>query len=190
MPKQKITKAMVVEAAFELAREQGLEEVMVKNLAEKLGCSVQPIYSYCRSMDGLIQDVYRRSERFMQEYLKEHVDKEDFFRSTGHAYIQMAKEEPNIFKMFILHQRERIATLDDLYHSETDPNVAQFIAERLHIDVEKARLLHRNMMIYTIGIGTILATTSPGIPMEEIEAQLETAQQAFLTQALVQSGEK
>lgn len=184
MPKQKITKEMVVEAAFELAREQGLENMMVKNLAEKLGCSVQPIYSYCRSMDGLLQDVYQRSEGFMREYLAEHVDKEDYFRSTGHAYIRLAKEEPNLFKMFILHQREKIATMDALYRSQTNPNVAEFIAEKFHIKMERARELHLNMMIYTIGIGTILATTSPGIPVEEIEAQMETAQQAFMKQII------
>lgn len=184
MPKQKITKEMVVEAAFELAREQGIEEVMVKKIAEKLGCSVQPIYSYCRSMDGLFRDVYLRSEQFMREYLAEHIDKADFFRSTGYAYIRMAKEEPNIFKMFLLHQREGIRSLEDLYKAETDSGVAEFIAEGLQINVEKAQMLHRNMMIYTIGIGTILAMSSPGIPVEEIEGQLELAYQAFLEQAM------
>lgn len=48
MPKQKITKDMVIDAAFELARNDGMEQVIVKNIAEKLGCSVQPIYSYCK----------------------------------------------------------------------------------------------------------------------------------------------
>ena len=42
MPKQKITKEMVVNAAFELARSGGMEQVLVKSIAEKLGCSVQP----------------------------------------------------------------------------------------------------------------------------------------------------
>ena len=46
MPKQRITKEMVVEAAFEIARNDGMEQVLVKNIAEKIGCSVQPIYSY------------------------------------------------------------------------------------------------------------------------------------------------
>ena len=53
MPKQRITKEMVVDTAFELARREGVEKVTVKALAESLGCSVQPIYSYCQSMDGL-----------------------------------------------------------------------------------------------------------------------------------------
>lgn len=184
MPKQKITKDMVVDAAFEMARELGIEKVTVKTLAEKLGCSVQPIYSYCQSMDGLFRDVYLKSEQFMGEYLAARIDQADFFRSTGCAYIQMAKEEPNVFRMFLMHQREGISSLDDIYQSETDPGMAGFIAKELHISVEKARTLHRNMMIYTIGIGTVLAMSSPGIPVEEITGQLELAYQAFLEQAI------
>ena len=34
MPKQRITKEMVVNAAFEIARDGGMEQVMVKNIAE------------------------------------------------------------------------------------------------------------------------------------------------------------
>lgn len=184
MPKQRITKEMVVEAAFDLAREKGMEQVLVKSIAEKLGCSVQPIYSYCQSMEGLLQDVYVRIRQFIREYLDQHIDKEDFFRSTGYAYIKLAKEEPNIFKMFVLHQREGIASLDDLYCSEAGPRVAEFIAQTLHIDASAARVLHQNMLIYTVGIGTILATASPGIPAEEIQGQLENAYQAFLEQTL------
>lgn len=40
MPKQNITKEMIVEAAFEIARNGGMEQVMVKNIADKLHCSV------------------------------------------------------------------------------------------------------------------------------------------------------
>ena len=50
MPKQKITREMVIEAAFDIARREGMEKVIVKNIADKLGCSVQPIYSYCSNI--------------------------------------------------------------------------------------------------------------------------------------------
>lgn len=184
MPKQKITKEMVVEAAFELARNGGLDQVLVKNIAQKLNCSVQPVYSYCNNMEGLRQDVMKRTERFMQEYLASHIDREDFFRSTGHAYVRLAKEEPYIFQMFVMHQREGIASLDDLYQTQTNPHMAEFIADALHISTAKARALHLNMLVYTVGIGTILATTRPGISEEEILSLLEAAYQAFLKQAL------
>ncbi len=184
MPKQKITKEMVVNAAFELARSEGMEQVLVKNIAGKLGCSVQPIYSYCKNMEGLRRDVIKQAERFIQEYLIAHIDKSDLFRSTGQAYIQIAKDEPNIFKIFILHQREGISSLDELYQSETNPQTAKVIADELNISISQAKMLHLNMLIYTIGIGTIFSVTTPGIPAEEIFNQQEMAYQAFLKQTL------
>lgn len=184
MPKQRITKEMVVDAAFEIARNSGMEQVMVKNIAEKIGCSVQPIYSYCKNMEGLRRDVVEQVGRFIREYIAAHIDENDLFRSTGNAYIRLAGEEPHLFKIFILHQRDGISSLDDLYRSETDPHVAEFIADRLEISVSQARRLHLNMLIYTIGIGTIFSVTTPGISTDEILAQQEMAYEAFIKQVM------
>lgn len=179
MPKQRITKEMVVDAAFEIARSSGMEQVLVKNIADRIGCSVQPIYSYCKNMEGLRRDVTDQVGCFIQEYIAAHIDKKDLFRSMGHAYIQLAKEEPNLFRIFILRQRDRIASLGDLYQSEAGAHVADFIAEQLQISVPQARELHLHMLIYTIGLGTIFAVTAPGISTDEIFAQQEKAYEAF-----------
>ncbi len=184
MPKQKITKEMVVHAAFELARAEGMEQVMVKNIAKKLNCSVQPIYSYCNNMDGLRNDVAKQAKQFIQEYIAVHIDKKDLFRSTGKAYIQIAKNEPHIFKLFIFQERKNISSLEELYQSETNPQVAQKIAKELNISIEQAKKLHLNMLIYTIGIGTIFSVTTPGIAADEIYLQQEQAYEAFLKAAL------
>lgn len=184
MPKQRITKEMVVNAAFEIARNSGMEQVMVKNIADKIGCSVQPIYSYCKNMDSLRQDVVEQTNRFIQEYVAAHIDKDDLFRSTGRLYIRLAQEEPHLFRIFILHRRKGISSLNDLYQSETNPHVAEVIASDLHISVAQAKQLHLNMLIYTIGIGTIFSVTTPGISADEIYIQQEAAYEAFLKQAL------
>ena len=184
MPKQRITKEMVVNAAFEIARNNGIEQVMVKNIAEKIGCSVQPIYSYCKNMDGLRQDVAGQVHYFIQKYITTHINKNDLFRSTGKAYIQLAQEEPHLFKIFILHQREGISSMNDLYQSEAHPHIAEMIASELNISVTQAKELHLNMLIYTIGIGTIFSVTTPGISANEIYRQQEFAYEAFLKQAL------
>ncbi len=180
MPKQRITKEMVVDAAFELAREGGMEQVLVKNIAHRLGCSVQPIYSYCRNMDGLRQDVMERVQKFVRAYTAERIDTEDPFRSTGRAYVQLAREEAHLFKLFILHRREGIRSFDDLYEAEASPETAGWIAQKLRIGIEQAKELHLNMLIYTIGIGTIFAVTEPGIPAEEIWEKQQAAYEAFL----------
>lgn len=183
MPKQKITKEMVVGAAFEIARTQGLEAVMVKEIARKLNCSVQPIYSYCSSMEGLRQELMEQTNGFVKIYVSEHVDKGDFFRSTGHTYVRLAKEEPHIFRMFVAQERKGIDSLESLYLSQCNPDMVQVIADNLHLSVSGAKRLHMNMMVYTIGIATILASTYPGIATEEIYRQIDVAYHAFVKQA-------
>ena len=184
MPKQRITKEMVVNAAFEIARSDGMEQVMVKNIAEKIGCSVQPIYSYCKNMEGLRQDVTLKVCSFIGEYVQTHIDKDDIFETTGRAYIQFAKEEPHLFKIFILHRRNSIASLEDLYQSETNPHTAEFISKKLGISIGQAKKLHLNMLIYTIGLGTIFSVVTPGISTDEIYEQQEMAYKAFLSQTV------
>lgn len=186
MPKQRITKEMIVEAAFEIAKNRGMEQVLVKNIAHKLGCSVQPIYSYCKNMEDLRQEVAARVCQFIEEYTLARLDKHDLFRSTGKAYIQLAKEEPHLFKIFILHQRTGVSSLEDFYQSQANANTAEFIARELNISISQARQLHLDMLIYTIGLGTIFSVTSPGISADEIYAQQEIAYEAFLKQALNQ----
>ena len=174
MPKQRITKDMVVEATFEIARQGGMEKVMVKSIADKLGCSVQPIYSYCTSMEGLREEVENRARCFIEEYMKARIDKEDLFRSTGRAYIRLAGEEPHILKIFIMQERKNISSLEDIYKTETNPKMAEGIAQELHL----------NMLIYSIGLGTIFSVSSPGIPINEIFVQQEQACRAFTNDIL------
>ncbi len=184
MPKQRITKEMVVDAAFELARSGGMEQVVVKAIAGKIGCSVQPIYSYCKNMDGLRRDVEERTKCFVKAYIASHFDKNDPFRSTGQAYIRLTEEEPNLFKIFILHRRQGVSSLDDLYRAEADGQIPVFLAENLNISTDRARQLHLDMLIYTIGIGTIFSMTTPGISSDEIYSQQERIYQILLKHIL------
>ena len=45
-------------------------------------------------------------------------------------------------------------------------------------------ILHLNMLIYTIGLGTIFSVVTPGISTDEIYEQQEMAYKAFLSQTV------
>lgn len=184
MPKQKITKEMIVDAAFSIARTRGSDHVLVKNIAEELNCSVQPIYSYCENMEGLRQELIKKTASFFKQYIAEHIDKSNYFRGVGNAYISLAKEEPHLYRLYFMRIRKDIHSLNDIYEKECNPQVAAYIAESLHISPQKARAFHMNMLIYTQGIALILASSGSDINAEEISAQLEQAYLAFEKQAL------
>lgn len=69
MPKQRITKEMILDVAFRLARESGYEQVLLKNVAVEIGCSVQPIYSYFSNMEALKEAVVGEAMRFYNEFI-------------------------------------------------------------------------------------------------------------------------
>ena len=69
MPKQKITKEMVVDTAFDIARKDGMDRVLIKKIAGKLGCSVQPIYSYCQNIESLKAEVEARAMQFVWGFI-------------------------------------------------------------------------------------------------------------------------
>ena len=49
-PKVKITKEMIIDAAFEIARSEGAENINARTVSKKLGCSTQPVmYHFKRS---------------------------------------------------------------------------------------------------------------------------------------------
>lgn len=183
MPKQRINREMVVDAAFSIARREGIAQVLVKRIAEELHCSVQPIYSYLSNMDELRKAVADKAASHMQEYMARHIDPADPFRSTGYAYVRYAREEPHLFQLFIQRKRDYVHTLDDLYGRDADLRVPQHIAQKLGIPLEKAKELHLNMLIYTTGVGAIMAT-SPDVPEDEMLKRLENAHQAFMGMTL------
>lgn len=182
MPKQKITKEMIIETAFEIVRKEGLENLLVKNIAAKLNCSVQPIYSYCANMEGVKQELVARTAKFIREYVAARIDKKDYFRSTGRSYLKFAKDEPNLFQLYFLRQQPDVYTLDDLYRKESSQQVGIFIAESLGISIEQAKALHLHMIIYVMGISAMAASTNIDVEGEDIQNQLDMAYNTFLAQ--------
>lgn len=184
MPKQRITREMVVDAAFSLARREGPEQMLVKRIAEELRCSVQPIYSYLSNMEELRKAVAEKAAEHMQQFMAQNINPADPFRSTGYAYVRYAKEEPHLFRLFIGRKREYMHTMEDLYGRDAEPRVPQTIVRTLNISMEKAKELHLSMLIFTTGVGTMLTTGAEDLSESEMQKWLENAYQAFLNMAL------
>lgn len=187
MPKQRITKEMILDAAFALVKENGPEALTVGAIAARLGCSVQPIYSYCRNMGSLRREVAARAAGALRAHLAASLDAADPFRSTGQAYVQFARCEPQLFRLAVLRKRQGIGSWEQLYRQEADPRMAARIAAQLGISQRQAQQLHLHMLIYTMGLGAIFSCCEPGIGEREALAQQQAAYEAFLQSARQQA---
>ena len=61
-PKPKITKEMIVDAAFEIARKTGAENINARTVAERLECSTQPIMYHFATIEELKKAAYAKAD--------------------------------------------------------------------------------------------------------------------------------
>lgn len=101
-PKQKITKDMLLEHAFQIAKEQGIMSVTSRSVAKSIGCSIQPVFSQFPTMEELRQATFEYAcNKLMQEIL-EHQEKPDFMTKTNIWMLNLARNEPNLFELLYL----------------------------------------------------------------------------------------
>ncbi len=180
MPKQRITKEMILEVAFKLARERGYEQVVVKNIAAEMGCSVQPIYSYFSNMDALKQAVVGAAMQFYNGFIYSRVDNDRVLQSMARANVAFAKYETNLFKLLFLQKLNGLNSFNDIYEWMGDKQATRRLAEELLLPEEKIKQVYVMLIVFTHGVATMIATGGADISDEESADILERAYEAFI----------
>ncbi len=180
MPKQRITKEMILEVAFKLARENGYEQVVVKNIAAEMGCSVQPIYSYFSNMDALKQAVVGAAMQFYNGFIYSRVDNDRVLQSMARANVAFAKYETNLFKLLFLQKLNGLNSFNDIYEWMGDKQATRRLAEELLLPEEKIKQVYVMLIVFTHGVATMIATGGANISDEESADILERAYEAFI----------
>lgn len=182
MPKQRITKENILEAAFQLVRSKGFESVNARNVAKEAACSVQPIYSCYQNMEQLMEDLFEYSRQYQLQYVRERLVEDNYFESTGRSHISFAKEEPNLFKFLFLSKYIKCITVEDIYKQYGLEEVTSSIEDCLGIGEDQARQLYLDMMIYTHGIASMIASGAMELSDEEVHENSSRVVCAFLAQ--------
>lgn len=98
-PKAKVTRDMVINAAFEVTRTMGAENVNARTVSQKLGCSTQPVMYHFAKIEDMKKAVYAKLDWFHTEYLL-NIEKpqKGIMLGIGLNYIRFAIEEPHLFR--------------------------------------------------------------------------------------------
>ena len=96
-PKFKFTKDEIIDTALNLIRSEGWNALTTRTLAENLGSSARPIYSYFKSMAALDEAVARKGVFLLHTHM---VQKRtgDPWLDHGIGYVMFAQEEKNLFR--------------------------------------------------------------------------------------------
>lgn len=189
-PKQKITKEMILEAAFNITKENGFESVNARSLATKIGCSTQPIFSRYASMIDLKKDFHVYVGNYFNEYAFSKMQGDNAIRELGLAYINFGKNNSNLFKLLFMSELMGLNEFSDMFGDEDNVEVARVLSENIGISLEVAKNLYMKIWIFNHGIAVMAATKSINLQDGEAEKMMDDAYEAFVLQAKINQGEK
>lgn len=106
-PKQKFTKQEVIIAAFDLARDKGLDSITIRSVAQKLGSSIAPIYVNFNNVDELIQEVVKKTFEVSRQMLMEQ-NSGNPFRDIGIASLRFANEYSVLYRDLIINNNSHM----------------------------------------------------------------------------------
>ncbi|WP_283170033.1 TetR/AcrR family transcriptional regulator [Curtanaerobium respiraculi] len=180
MPYERFTEQGVLDAAMDLLREKGYEALTARAVAERVHCSVQPIYRQFGNMDGLMEALYQHACAWVTNYNRKHAEVEgNQFASNGRAHIRLAQDEPQLFTFLYLSPYMRVRGADDLYELGAQPGVLETIEKHLGLNEDAARGLYLDLIVYTHGIASLIAEGAE-FPEEDLARMMNGAFFAFL----------
>ena len=172
MPKKpKFTRESLLQEAYSIAEEQGIDEVSSRSLAKSLGCSIQPIYTHFPTMAELRQETFRYACRqFTREILSCKADT-DPFEWTTQCVIDLARNRPNLFKLVFLSNgftsRSLPETMRDLLENQ---RLVSKIMEKYALDQETCEDVILRSELFLLGIGTMICSNHMSFEDEEVHA--------------------
>lgn len=173
--KTRITREMILEAAYELLDESGIGAVAIKSIAAKLGCSTQPVSWQFGSMTELKKALfYYAGEKLYSPLPQKMQGREavDAFFISGVHYLSIACEHPNVFKFLNVDDPldtigERIGPEAGIFSLQFDDEAVKLLASQYDIPMDKVGIAVRDTVIYTHGLAVMMIYDSYRLPREE-----------------------
>ena len=177
----RITKDMILEAAFDIARKKGLEEVSNRSIAKRLECSIRPIYYQFNNSDELKKELYNRIEKYFYKHIMDNmIDNIPYYRQVGINYIKFAREEKNFFKILFMSKSDYLPE-GFVSKSEDDfKEISKLIKMSTKLNDDDIKSFHIKMWMFTHGIATLLATDTILLTEEQISNLLSSQFQALM----------
>jgi len=177
-----ISKDMILDAALRLLIREGYSNVNIKTIAAELNCSTQPIAWHFKNMDEMRRELAVYAEKYAESRItKESENAAGIFENMGRAYISMAIKEPNLFRFLYLGERpiSKPFTTDSIAKSENSKELIVGIASQTGLSEEQAASCIRNIVIYSHGLATMIATGVLKLDENEAMAMISEAAGKF-----------
>lgn len=172
--KAKVTKEMIIDAAFEVARKTGAENINARTVSKKLNCSTQPVMYHFATIEELKRAAYEKTNEYHTEYLMNVSEaQEDVMLGIGLNYIRFAVEEPNLFRFLFQSGFAVENSLLEMINSEELIPVISVMQEEMNMNIEQTKKIFITLALFVHGYASIIANNSLEYDEKLITTHLE-----------------
>ncbi len=191
-PRIRITQDQIIKTSIGIVREKGMESLNARAIAERIGCSVHPIFRVYKSMDGLKDEVYKETEKIYNTVMFEAMsDPDNGFLNIGLAYIEFAKREKNLFKLLFMSDAFKSKSMLEIVGStEGDDEVLEMISRMTGLGKQFSRELYAGVWLTAHGIASMYATNNCRFSDDEIRRLLNNSFRGLMMKLKSEEGEK
>lgn len=171
-PKAKITREMIVDAAFEIARSEGAENINARTVSEKLGCSTQPVMYHFKKIEEIKKAVYQKADEYHSAYITD-IHGDNPMKEIGFLYIQFAATEKNLFRFLFQSNEFSGKTISELIAAEELQPVIAILSQETEVSAEQAKAIFRSLFLIAHGYASMFANNEMPYDGELISSDLD-----------------
>ncbi|MDW7672338.1 MAG: TetR/AcrR family transcriptional regulator [Bacillota bacterium] len=153
-PKTKFDKEAIVDAALEIAKENGLSGITARSVAKRLKASVAPIYVNFATIDELVEAVVYRVFAISDELLQ-HQQGNNTFENIGKASLAFAREYPVLFRELTIQPNPYMASYETVEQAMIEAMAEDEKLKDWTLEERKRLLL--KMRVFQMGLTTMVA---------------------------------
>lgn len=187
-PKARYTREEIIEVAFQMARENGIESVVARELGKRLGTSSSPIFTAFTNMEELHMEVRNMAMKEFESYVHDAVKYTPAFKHVGERMIQFAATEPKLFQLLYMKEHSVSQRYQDLIGElgDTVEVCIDVMQKDYALSREDAEKLFEQVWLHTFAICALVAGKVCHFTGEEISEMLSREFQGALM--LIKSG--
>ena len=160
-PTAKITKEMVINAAFEVAETQGAENINARTVSKKLNCSTQPVMYHFATIEELKKAAYEKTGEFHTEYLlSNQKNQKGVMLEIGLNYIRFAVEKPNLFRFLFQSGFAKGNSMLEMINSQELMPVLSVMQKAMKLNAEQTKNVFITLAMFVHGYASLIANNS------------------------------
>jgi AcrR family transcriptional regulator len=153
-PKTKFDKNTILDAALEVAKEKGFSGITARSVANRLNCSVAPIYVNFATVDDLVEAVVQQVFAISEELLAKQKG-QSMFEKIGKASLAFAQEYPVLFRELLIQPNPYMTSYETIENAMLEA-MAEDEAMRGWTLKERKRLLLK-LRVFQMGLSVMVA---------------------------------